>query len=100
MMRSTISDEKVRAVGTQPDSTDQLRWLEEYRNGGPDACEALERLVASFDGIVRRLANKIARQGGADREDLVSDGKVGLLCALKSFKNSKGIKISTYYIFP
>ena len=73
------------------DEEEQL-WLKALEAGDPDARNILVqhnlRLVAH---IAKKFEGKYE-----DRDDLISIGTIGLIKAVQTFNESKGIKLSTY----
>lgn len=50
---------------------------------------ALEELVAHYKGLVRALANRFYLMGG-DKDDLLQEGMIGLVCAINRYDEGKG----------
>ena len=50
---------------------------------------AIEQLVADYKGLVRSLANRFYLVGG-DKDDLLQEGMLGLICAINSYDETKG----------
>ena len=50
---------------------------------------AIEQLVANYKGLIRSLANKFYLVGG-DKDDLLQEGLLGLICAINSYDETKG----------
>jgi len=63
--------------------------------GDPDAEEAL---VSEYTQLVRACARPYFLFGG-DSEDLIQEGMLGLLSAVRTFDHNKGVKFSTYAEF-
>jgi len=61
--------------------------------GGDSAAE--EALVSEYAWIVRACARPYFLAGG-DGEDLIQEGMLGLLSAIRTFDPAKGVKFSTY----
>jgi RNA polymerase sporulation-specific sigma factor len=57
--------------------------------------DAEERLVAEYGKIVRRCARPYFLAGG-DSEDLIQEGMLGLLSAVRTFDPSRNAKFETY----
>ncbi len=69
--------------------------LERYAKEGGEALEA--RLVELNLGLVASVAMRF-RGRGADQEDLVQIGSIGLLKAVRSFDPARGFAFSTYAV--
>jgi DNA-directed RNA polymerase specialized sigma subunit len=54
-----------------------------------------QRLITDYQPLVRAIAAKY-RQKGVETDDLIQDGMVGLLEALKRYDAEKGAQFSTY----
>ena len=63
---------------------------------GDSAAE--EALVSEYARIVRACARPYFLAGG-DSEDLIQEGMLGLLSAIRTFDPAKGVKFSTYAEF-
>lgn len=74
-----------------PDNLTLLKQVAEGDN------EALEELVSANMGLVRRSAARFLGRG-AEYEDLVQIGSIGLLRAARSFDLSHGCMFSTYAV--
>jgi RNA polymerase sporulation-specific sigma factor len=64
-------------------------------DGDPAAEEAL---VSEYTRIVRACARPYFLAGG-DGEDLIQEGMLGLIAAIRTFDPAKGVKFSTYAEF-
>ena len=64
--------------------------------GGDSAAE--EALVSEYVQLVRACARPYFLAGG-DSEDLIQEGMLGLLSAIRTFDPEKGVKFSTYAEF-
>ena len=51
---------------------------------------AIEQLVSDYKGLIRSLANRFYLVGG-DKDDLLQEGTLGLLRAINSYDESKGV---------
>lgn len=71
-------------------SDEQLLSL--VRSGAPDAEDLLAR---RYSRVVRRCARPFFLRGG-DTEDLMQEGMLGLLSAIREFDAGKGILFCTY----
>lgn len=71
---------------------DEKMYFEKYKNGDNDAKNIIVehnlRLVAH---IIKKYYSNYGEQ-----EDLISIGTIGLIKAVNTFDNSKGIKFATY----
>lgn len=78
----------------QPDEERALatRWR---RTGDLDL---LERLVRAHLRLVVKIAKEYKRPG-LDLSDLIQEGNLGLLRALKTYDPERGIRLSTYAAF-
>jgi RNA polymerase sigma-32 factor len=56
---------------------------------------ALDHLVASFQGLVVKIAKQHLRYG-LPLADLIAEGNVGLLRGIEKFDRSRGFRLSTY----
>ena len=61
-------------------------------------CAAEEALVIEYVRLVRACARPYFLAGG-DSEDLIQEGMLGLLSAIRTFDPDKGVKFSTYAEF-
>lgn len=69
-------------------------WLEKMRNGEPHAKDVLiERNLRLVAHIVKKYSRG---DGNGTSEDLLSIGTIGLIKAVNSFDDSKGIRLGTY----
>jgi len=88
-----------------------LDFLAEQMNGSIDPAdpemaqkaetgnaEAEEALVSEYSRLVRACARPYFLAGG-DGEDLIQEGMLGLLSAVRTFDRGKGVKFSTYAEF-
>lgn len=71
----------------------EQRLIEEYVRTQAPTIE--DKLLRSQLGLVWRLARQ-HRARGIDLEDLVQEGAVGLLLAIRRFDPSRGVRLSTY----
>jgi len=58
--------------------------------------EAMGRVVEQNQGLVRKLARKYAKNDANLRDDLISEGNLGLIRAVEKFDPEKGVKFVTY----
>ena len=73
------------------DEEEQL-WLKALEAGDPDARNILvQHNLRLVDHIAKKFEGKYE-----DRDDLISIGTIGLIKAVQTFNESKGIKLSTY----
>lgn len=71
---------------------EEEKYLKEYEKGSVEAKNILiERNLRLVAHIVKKYTNY-----QKDSEDLISIGTIGLIKAITSFKNDKGIKLATY----
>ncbi len=73
---------------------ENLYYLQKYTEGDPDA---EVRLMESHAGLVNGLAHRFKGRG-AEFEDLVQIGSIGMLKAIRSFDLSRGTAFSTYAV--
>lgn len=66
--------------------------IESYRND--DTTGYI--LIKKYAGIVTAKAKYLSSRGGADSDDLVQEGFLGLLNAIRTYRNGKGASFSTY----
>lgn len=90
---------EVRALAHEVLITDEVRGLvERIRNGD---LKAREKLIESNLRLVHWVARKytmIAREKGIDMNDLIQDGRVGLIEAIETFDPDKG-SFATYAVW-
>ncbi|MEL7623805.1 MAG: RNA polymerase sporulation sigma factor SigK [Clostridiales bacterium] len=67
-------------------------WIKAMENGDP---EARDVLIEHNLRLVAHIAKKFEGKS-EDRDDLISIGTIGLIKAVQTFNESKGIKLSTY----
>ena len=60
--------------------------------------EAEEALVSEYARLVRACARPYFLAGG-DSEDMIQEGMLGLLSAVRTFNSGKGVKFATYAEF-
>ncbi len=71
---------------------EEEKYLKEYKEGSIEAKNILiERNLRLVAHIVKKYTNY-----QKDSEDLISIGTIGLIKAITTFKNDKGIKLATY----
>ncbi len=71
---------------------EEKKYLEQYKEGSIEAKNILiERNLRLVAHIVKKYINF-----QKDSEDLISIGTIGLIKAITTFKNDKGIKLATY----
>ncbi|MBK8006490.1 MAG: sigma-70 family RNA polymerase sigma factor [Gemmatimonadetes bacterium] len=68
-------------------------WQRFRQHGG---LSARDRLVERHLGLVHHMARAVERRTGADRDDLISAGTVGLLQAVERFDPERGHQFSTF----
>ena len=76
------------------DANDNLALLERVQSGDD---EALDELVRTNMGLVKSLALRFTGRG-ADYEDLVQLGTIGMLKAARNFDFSQNTRFSTYAV--
>lgn len=76
------------------DANDNLALLERVQSGDD---EALDELVRANMGLVKSLALRFTGRG-ADYEDLVQLGTIGMLKAARNFDFSQNTRFSTYAV--
>lgn len=76
------------------DANDNIALLERSQQG--DA-EALDELIKANMGLVRSIALRF-RGRGAEYEDLVQIGSIGMLKAVKNFDLTREMRFSTYAV--
>ncbi len=72
---------------------EEARLLERWREGDEDA---KNKLIEHNLRLVAHITKKYTQIPGADQEDLVSIGTVGLIKAVQTFNNKKNAKLATY----
>lgn len=77
------------------DANDNLALLERVQSGDD---EALDELVRANMGLVKSLALRFTPGRGADYEDLVQLGTIGMLKAARNFDFSQNTRFSTYAV--
>ena len=81
-------------------TADQEKELaSQIRQGGTVGEGARARLIEANLRLVYKLARRYAKVGlkaGLDYEDLVQEGRVGLIVAVDKFDPARGFKLSTY----
>lgn len=73
-------------------SQEEKEYLQKYRNGD---MQAKNVLVEHNLRLVAHITKKYCASA-ADQDDLISIGTVGLIKAVNTFNDSKGIKLATY----
>ena len=71
---------------------EETQLLEEFANGD---MSARQRLIEHNLRLVAHVAKKYYGPS-IDQDDLISIGTIGLIKAISSFKNDKGIRLATY----
>ena len=79
----------ISVVDYKTSSDDELVLLAEKSEG------AYSELISRYLPSIRRLA-RIYTKSSADRDDLVSEGILGLMNAVRTFSTGKGAGFSTY----
>jgi len=80
-------------VFPQPlDEADERMYLDKMRSG----CEeARNKLIEHNLRLVAHVVRKYD-SSGEDMEDLISIGTIGLIKAIKTFNEEKGVRLATY----
>lgn len=73
-------------------SEDEAYYLDKFQHGDLDARDIL---IEHNLRLVAHVAKKYANSN-IDQDDLISIGTIGLIKGINSFKNDKGVKLSTY----
>jgi len=74
------------------DSNEVIRTWRKYHSGDVE-CETA--LLSQFSRLVRVCARSYFLSGG-ETEDLIQEGMLGLLCAMRNFDPGRGILFETY----
>jgi len=77
---------------------DESTSLELARRAAEGDSDAEEALVSKYARLVRACARPYFLAGG-DSEDLIQEGMLGLLSAVRAYDPLKGVKFSTYAEF-
>jgi len=71
---------------------EEAKYLEEFKNGNEEARNILiERNLRLVAHIVKKYSNNTD-----DVDDLISIGTIGLIKAITTFDNEKGVRLATY----
>jgi RNA polymerase sigma factor (sigma-70 family) len=71
--------------------------FDDIAKGGKIAEGAMNALVNRHLGLVHKVANQFARKfPGIDKADLLSDGNIALMNAIRGFDRTRGYAFSTY----
>ena len=73
---------------------ENIKLLEEYRNGDESA---VEKLMKNNFGLVAGAASSFGGRG-VETEDLIQIGSIGMLKAIRTFDLSRGTAFSTYAV--
>lgn len=80
-------------VFPQPlDAEEERRYLDELQNGSE---EARNKLIEHNLRLVAHVVRKY-ESSGEDLEDLISIGIIGLIKAIKTYNNERGVRLATY----
>ncbi|NLB88947.1 MAG: RNA polymerase sporulation sigma factor SigK [Syntrophomonadaceae bacterium] len=80
-------------VFPQPlDENEEKMYLEQLKAGSE---EARNKLIEHNLRLVAQVVRKY-ESSGEDMEDLISIGTIGLIKAIKTFKDDKGVRLATY----
>ena len=74
----------------------RLKMINELRRVMSEGQDAQSKLVSAHIGLVISIAKKYQSQGILQLADLVQEGNLGLIEAIKRFDPSKGFRFSTY----
>ena len=80
------------------DRDDHAAAKEAQTSVATGSAESEEHLVSEYARLVRACARPYFLAGG-DSEDLIQEGMLGLLSAIRTFDPAKGVKFSTYAEF-
>ena len=70
-------------------------WLSDYRESKKS--EIKDKIIKHCMGLVKRIANGLARRSTDSVEDLIQVGCIGLIKAIDNFDPSAGAKCTTYF---
>ncbi|CFX16538.1 RNA polymerase sigma factor, region 2 [Syntrophomonas zehnderi OL-4] len=80
-------------VFPQPlEAEDEKLYLDELQNGSE---EARNKLIEHNLRLVAHVVRKY-ESSGEDIEDLISIGTIGLIKAIKTYNNERGVRLATY----
>ncbi len=80
-------------VFPQPlDAEEEKRYLDDLQNGSE---EARNKLIEHNLRLVAHVVRKY-ESSGEDLEDLISIGIIGLIKAIKTYNNERGVRLATY----
>ena len=65
------------------------------KNDHGDNNEIMDYILEKYKPLVRKKTNALYLIGG-ENDDLIQEGMIGLLAAIKTFNNSKGAQFKTY----
>jgi RNA polymerase sigma-32 factor len=88
----------VMAAGTPKRFLDRDEERELARRAGAGDVTAEQRLIASLQGFVVRTA-KAYRRSGVPMPDLIQEGMVGLIQAVRRFNPEKDVRLATYAVW-
>lgn len=69
------------------DKAEETYWIGRLQSGDE---EAAEQLIVHNLRLVAHIAKKYEKNNGADRDDLISCGTIGLIKAVRTFSEAKG----------
>ena len=94
--RSTATHRYMTEIGRLPIITDdqEKTWMQQYRNGSQVARDKLVRAHLRFVVSVA----KQYRYPGTLLDDLISEGNIGLMRAIETFDESRGIRLLSYAV--
>jgi RNA polymerase sigma-32 factor len=96
--RNELNKHYVRQIRNLPMLTmeEEYELAKKWRDSGDSA--AVERLIASHLRLVAKVANGY-RGYGLPLSDLVAEGNVGMIQAMKHFDPDRGYRLSTYALW-
>jgi len=74
------------------DEESEKQWLDRMEKGSD---EARNKLIEHNLRLVAHVVRKY-ESSGEDMEDLISIGTIGLIKAIRTFKNERGVRLATY----
>lgn len=80
----------------QPDQDQCLALLAEVRCGGHGGAKARERLVVTFEGLVRAVVARFVKYSDPRFEDYLQEAFIALLTAIDRYDPDRGTSFSTF----
>ena len=74
---------------------DDSKLARQAQSAAAGDVDAEERIISEYSRVVRACARPYFLAGG-DSEDLIQEGMLGLLSAVRTFDPAKGVKFATY----